>query len=402
MKKLLIFHHYNSSMGAGLSLLHIVKSICKAKKQIVVCIPKIDGDLDKKLISMGIKVIYSDAVIPYMHFSGNHTLALSYAHFKNCFQIIKSKKQIREVIQNVNPDIVAVNSMCLFWIGNIAQECNKKTICFHRETYRHGLLGVRTTYMKTRISRDFNVVAFLSYYDMKQTPRGKAKFFRVTDKVEVEKYNSLEKEQCREKEGLPKEAKLILYTGGMAQLKGPVVLVKAMNSMKTPNIKLIFLQYESRKPEGIAQIIKYWAKVLTGKNLPHKIEKYIEKHNLKDKILFKPSTDHVETYFVACDAVVFPCRDAHQARPIYEAGIAQKPIIITDFPNYREFVDEASGWLFPKDDAEKLSECLDAAISDCSGERIRKNYEKSLLTNNLTTMPKELDEIFSMLEDMES
>lgn len=144
MKKLLIFQHYNSSVGAGLSLLHILDGIDKNEINTTLCIFDVEGDLGEKCKEKKIRVIYSNAVISYMHFSGNNTRFLSRAHFKNIKAICKAKDDVKVIIESENPDIVAVNSMTLFWIGRIAQECGCKTLCFHRETYRKGLLGMRT------------------------------------------------------------------------------------------------------------------------------------------------------------------------------------------------------------------------------------------------------------------
>ena len=92
MRKLLIFHHYNSSLGAGLSLLHILSGLDKTTNEIVVCIPNVKGDLAQKVQAMGIQVIFSDAVIAYMHFSGNQNAFFSKVHFNNVKMIRKSKK----------------------------------------------------------------------------------------------------------------------------------------------------------------------------------------------------------------------------------------------------------------------------------------------------------------------
>ena len=398
MAKILIFHHYNSSLGAGLSLLHILESLDKNNNSITVCIPNVEGDLAEKIRKMGIRVIFSKNVISYMHFSGNKNAFFSKAHLNNIKAIKQSEKGIREVIVTENPDIVVVNSMTLFWIGKIAKSYNIDTVCFNRETYRKGLLGIRSSYIKKALGEYFDVVAFLSNYDLKQTPIRNAKFVRVTDKVDVSVYESLSQKQCRIEEKLPKEAKLLLYTGGMAKLKGPKTLVKALAQINDKNIKVVFLQYTPICIKGIIGKIKNLIKIILHRNLQHELETYIKRHGLEDRVLFRPATDEVERYFVACDAVVFPCHDPHQARPIYEAGIARRPIIISDFPNYREFVDETNGWLFPPDHAGELAKRISDVFSKDSSEKVENNYKRSVSNNNLTTMKNELNEVFKLLD----
>ncbi len=399
MAKILIFHHYNSSLGAGLSLLHILRAIPPASYDVTVCLPEIPGDLDTKIKEMGIKVIYCNDIPAYMHFSGSPIPFVSRRHFNNIRAIKSQIPIIEEIIVNENPDIVAVNSMTLFWIGKIAKSKGKKALCFHRETYKHGLLGVRSNYIKTHLSTDFDAVAFLSYFDINETPKGTAQYFRITDKVDVDSYLALDQTGCRKELGLPdSDIPLILYAGGMAKLKGPEVLIKAIGKMKNTQAKIVFLQYTPQNISGLKAHIKNTIKILTGKNLQYKIEKYIEKHKLADRIIFHPSTDCVEKYFVACNAVVFPCYNAHQARPAYEAGVAKKPLVITDFPNYAEFLDDTNCWKFPKNDYTCLAHCLDAVVSDNTIEKTEENYRRVMQYNNLNTHTTEICEILRKLD----
>lgn len=400
MKKLLVFHHYNSSLGAGLSLLHILQSLDREQFDIHVCLPAVSGDLDKKIIEMGIRVIYAKAVCAYMHFNGSPMPCMSLQHLRNIQAIRTNKAEISDIILQEKPDIVAVNSMTLFWIGTIAKKHHVRSICFHRETYKHGLLGVRSAYMKKRLSTDFDIVVFLSNFDIEQTPKGTAKFVRITDKVDVQAYEVLKHDICRKQLNLPDgDTPLILYAGGMAKLKGPEVLVQALEKMKHTEAKLVFLQYQPQSLNGMKAKVKNAIKVLMGKNLQYRIESYIDRHDLGERIIFRPATDCVEKYFVACDAVVFPCRDAHQARPLYEAGIAGKPVVITDFPNYHEFVDESNGWLFPKGDANALAHCLDEAIENSDSQRVVRNRQRTMRDNNLANMEEELKQMLTLLEE---
>lgn len=400
MPKILVFHHYNSSLGAGLSLLHILESIDYKKNQVTVCIPNVVGDLANKINDMGINVIQSDAVISYMHFSGNNMSFLSRMNYKNIKAILNAKDKIKKIIIDINPDIVAVNSMTLFWIGEIAQKCDAKTICFNRETYRKGFLGLRTSYIKKCLGEFFDIVVFLSNFDLRETPVRKAKYIRITDKVDVSKYENLEQERCRIIEQLPQERKLVLYAGGMAKLKGPEVLMKALAKTKDKSICLVFLQYTPMHFDGMSQKIKNAIKILLNKNLQYKIESYIKHHQLSDRVIFKPSTDKVERYFVACDAVVFPCHNPHQARPLFEAGISKRPIIISDFPNYREFIDDSNGWLFSPDNANELAKCLDSVFSQDTTSRVEENYRRVMRENNLSSMPTEIKKVFKLLDGM--
>ena len=398
MKKILIFHHYNSSLGAGLSLLHILKSIDQSNYCLTLCLPKIEGDLAEKVENMGIDVTYLDSIPPYMHFSGNHNKFFSLKHLNNIIDILKCKEDIEKKIIAINPDYIFINSMTLFWIGKIAQNLNKKIVCFHRETYRKGLIGFRTKYIKKSLCDNFNAVVFLSYFDMDESFIGKSKYFRITDKVDIKLYDQLDKIQCRKKNNLPLNDQLILYVGGLAKLKGPLIIVKAMKYLKNTDAKLVFLQYEPKNLQSTKEKIKYWIKVFLRKNTIYDLNKFIKKNNLSNRVIFRPSTDHVEEYFISCDLVVFPAIDVHQARPALEAGISKKPFIITDFPNTKEFIDETNGWLFKKGNYKDLALKIDDILTGNVKYKVKNNYDRVYNNNNLDNMADELNELLNYLE----
>ena len=394
MRKILFFHHYNSPVGAGLSLLHILQSIDQNENEITVCIPPIKGELEQKIKELGIRVIYSTAVVPYMHFSGSNLRFLSKRYFGNCRQINRAKEELETLIKKENPDCIAVNSLTLFWIGEVAKKLTKKTVCFHRETFDHGLFGYRTKIMKKKLSQNFDGIAFLSNYDLSEMQTVCDKFVRITDKVDVDAYEKLNKEECRDKLLLPRDKRLILYVGGMAKLKGPDVVVKAMKWVNDVNTQLVFLQYKPKQIQGLKAKIKYLLKILLNKNLDYKVLRIIKKNKLQNRICFHPATDKVEEYFTACDVVVFPSVQAHQARPIYEAAIAKKPIIVTDFKNTREFLDETNGWLFKKKDSKMLAKKINTIFAGDFSDKLEVNYKRAFETNNLRTLPNELHSLF--------
>ena len=391
MKKILFFHHYNSAIGAGICLIHIVRAI-KEDFEITVALPK-GGNLPMKIRDIGVNVIECDnSPCAYMHYNGSTTRFFSLRHLKNIVNIQNDRCNVKRIIEEVNPDIIAVNSMTLFWIGDVGHKLGKKTICFHRETYKKGIFGLRSSYIKKRLKRDFDGVAFISYYDMEQTGNSKYKFVRITDKVDLNIYNSRQKEKIRQELGLPKNDILILYTGGCNKLKGGLVAVKSLKFVKHQHIKLLFLQYSKMDFSKGIKVIKLIIKRIFRKDYQFIVEKEIAKSGLDDRIIFHPSTDEVEKYFIACDAVVFPSTLAHQARPIYEAGAAEIPIFISDFANTKEFVTEENGYCFQVNNAEELAERIDEWLDnqEDAKKKILANKEKTYQEHNLASLNKEL------------
>lgn len=395
MRKILLFHHNTSSVGAGLSLLHIVQSIEKAQYEVVVCIPEWKGDLKEKIQNRGIRV-RTDFCVPYeyTHVNGYNYSLFSVSHFHNIYNLLCNKAVVEKILQEEQPDIIMVNSMTLFWIGRLAQKKGVKTVCFNRETYCRGLFGIRTRYMKHRLNTSFDKIVFLSDYDMQQTGNCYDKYIKITDKVDVALYENINQIDARKELGLPSKEKLILFAGGISKLKGIEVILKALNSLQT-EAKLVVLQYSESAPLGSGlRGLRQRIQRLQKKDTNYWAEQYIAEHQLKDKLILRGSTDEVEKYFVACDLVVFPSREAHQARPIFEAGVAKRPIIISDFENTREFLDETNGWCVKYDDAEAWAKVCDEVLVGGPQvvQKVKKNYNDVIRENNLKTQAREIKE----------
>ena len=93
-------------------------------------------------------------------------------------------------------------------------------------------------------------------------------------------------------------------------------------------------------------------------------------------------------------SVMIPCyNEEENARPIYEAGIAKKPVVVTDFENTREFLDETNGWTFKKGNARMLARRIDDMFSRNAVDKVEKNYIRASSVNNLQTLAGELQSL---------
>ncbi|MCA1031324.1 glycosyltransferase family 4 protein [Bacillus timonensis] len=395
-QKLLFIHHSGYIGGAGLSLLHILKSLKYLSIEVTVYCPSEPGDMLREIKKLGYECISEPKSIPILtHFSGSDRSILHYHTLRNFLDIVVRKKEIEDMIRVVSPDIIAVNSMTLSYIGKIAKSLGIKTVCFHRETYAKGWLGLRTNYIKATLSNDFDEVAFISQYDLNQSGSMNSNTHVITDKVILNEYCNKNSDRLIKKGNTIQ----ILYTGGMSELKGAHILIEALSKCKN-NIHLIFLQYNGPKKKKLLldnSSIKEKLKYLLGLDYTAKVLSLIDKNNLWDRIHFYPATNDVAKYFISCDYVVFPSTSPHQARPIYEAGAAEKPIIITESENIAEFITNGeNGYVFPNGNSDYLAELLnrladDKELCEIMGEN---NYSKTVQNHNFITLQEELKRVF--------
>lgn len=394
---LVLVHHSGYLGGAGVSLIDIIYSLKQLQINISVICPADPNTMKNILLDMGVNVICVDKVEIFAHFSGSSNFALGLRMIRNVSSIIRNRKKLIDLINSLNPDIVFLNSMTLFYLGKKLKKHGYITVCFHREMFIHGLFGIRTNYIKKHLSKYFDKVVFISKFDRDEAKLPLKKTIIITDKVNC----------SQEISGLSnmyfnKSIKYILYAGGMVDLKGAHIIVNALRYLPK-NIRLIFLQYDKSSFQTNIFYIKSWkrlVKVILNIDYEFRVSKLIVKHNLLNQIDFYDTDRDVSKYYLASDLVVFPSTKPHQSRIIYEAGVYRKPVIVSDFENTQEFLKNGyNGLTFKANDAfdlsQKILECL--TNIELTEEIVEKNYRETLNNHNLNDLKSELE---SLLKDL--
>jgi glycosyltransferase involved in cell wall biosynthesis len=403
MKKILLIHHCGTISGAGVSLLHIIRAIDKTQYKINVLCPDYPNEMINLLKNEECEFISSKASPKiFAHYNGGIRYMISFKTIKNGLDILKDKKNIKQYIKETDTDIVAVNSMTLFWIGKIAKKMNKSTVCFHRETYQKGLFGIRTKFIKYGLSKWFDKIAFISWNDFNETGDINATKKIIYDRVDIPSFNNYEKQEARQTLGLDQNKKYILYLGGTSALKGSDIIMKAMKYIKNENVNLIFINDTDDVQKTLfnnCKTIKEKIKYVLNIGVKMKTLEPYFKNKLEDKVVFKRRTSNPELYYKACDLVVFPSTQAHQSRPIYEAGLTKIPILITDFKQTKEFAQDGVTAITFKnknsyDLAQKINMVFENKI-DIS-KIIENNYKQSIKNHDLSTLKQDLDDLFKI------
>lgn len=400
MKKLLIIHHFGGIGGAGLSLLHIIRAIDNKKYQVYVLCPKHPDDMLKALKNENCIVVpLENELTLFNHYNGGIKYAFSPRTISNILHIFMDKRRIGNYIKSVSPDVVITNSMTLFWIGKIAKKMGLKTVCFHRETYQKGLFSFRTNIIKRGLSRWFDKIAFISKFDLQSTGKTLAKKQLIYDRVDFGPYCHYSRDEARKELGLNENGKYILFLGGVSSLKGAEVIINAMKYISREQVKLLFVGDVESIDELISnksKSIKNKLKSILGINTRDNIYNAIKKYNMEGKVEFKKRNIRPELFYSACNLIVFPSTLAHQSRPIYEAGIAKIPIIITDFPETNEFAKNGlSALTFKNKDAKELADKIKIVIDkkDDINKIVENNYQQVIKNHNFLNLKEDVDKL---------
>lgn len=383
MKRLLFINHGSNFGGSGIACLNIVRAIDKSKYDITIYCAYGQGEISNQLKKEGYKVLDGyGSPVTYCHFSGGSKSIISPYYWSNLFKIKKDKKKIESIIRELKPDCVVLNSMTLSWIGKLVKSINSNimTYCFHRETYVKEPFGLRTYLLKKQLTKYSDKIAFISEYDLKETyPDGKLGYV-IPDCVDIQRYCDLKKSHCQSMTRLDNSKVNILFLGGISKLKGTELLLKAVDSIDDEDISLVILGGDELNRQENSNFFSWhgmckdaeFTKILNVfRNLKH-----------PERVVLAPQSSSVETYYGACDFVVFPSTKPHQAMPIFEAGAAKRPILVSAFQCTNEYLKNGeNGFTFRpnsyRDLADKIVSIKNMLGIEAMFEVVENNYRRT-------------------------
>lgn len=324
-KKILIFHHSDAWGGGGISLKNTIRML-KNIYNVIVCLPHENSVLSEEIKREGIKVItVNDNIGLIDTFSGGPpTFSKAFAV---CFIkiIVHTYWKYRKIIKEEAPDMVAVNSMTLSWVGRELKQRKIPSLCFVRETY---VKEPGMKIIKFCLDSYFDGVAYISEFDRKEFNTKTCYQEVIEDTVLPEEFiNEYVVAELLDKYKLDNKFYVLFLGGTNDILKGWEVIREAMNKIENSNIVLL----------------------VAGQIEP-------EKQIIMENIIYLGINQNIEELYAICSVVVFPATFPHQARPVFEAGFMKKPVIVSEYPNIVEFVrDGYNGLVFTSGDCEALA-----------------------------------------------
>lgn len=401
-KKILLIHHSGLIGGAGISLFNLWTALSE-KYEVVGYVaddpPALVNFLREKGLSpktFGFRM----GKLPY--YSGGNTLwnpKLWYHTIRAYLQ----KGYFENIINTEKPDLVLVNSKVICWLGPVCKKMDVKSVCFVRETIPGNPNNFMNSLMKNMLE-SFDIVSFLSEYDLKQTGLQKTVTVVAKDFMIPENYIGIQREDACKKLGLSSDTFNVLFVGGIDKLKGIDVAVKAMKKLRKENVSLIVAgkDFGEFKYSCFKDILDYFKRRQTIK-FSSMVKAYINDNSLADSIRFIGVQKDISIAFSASDVLIFPMNKPHQARPAFEIGVQKKPVVISGFSNISEFVkDGYNGLLFEPKSPESLAEAIiklknDKVLFRTLGEN---NYAKAMSEHTLDkTLSVLIDNIYECLNN---
>ncbi|MEW8992883.1 glycosyltransferase [Clostridium sp.] len=370
----------------------------KNKHNIILALPKGKNAARYKAKEMNIDTL------------NQNVMPLIFGYYNGCSNILrvvikatftlKYKSKWRKILEQQKPDLVILNSIVQWPMICLLNNMNIKNVCFVRETMRGNSNNIFNQIIAKNLKKAGGL-SFLSQYDKNQwsLPK-KVKQVVIPDMLDIDNFTyGINRENARKRLKLKSDAFYILYVGGMSKLKGAETIIRAINSCEEKNVKLLFLgdlENDLITSRGFKRI-KYYSKISFIK----KMNKYIKSYGLIDHIQFVGIQKDMSYWYAACDVVVFPAEEAHQARPIYEAGAFKKPIIASNFDNYHEYLKPGvNGLVFEPKNYIELAQIIEKLYKNPSicNELGKNNYELTIKLHNSSSINLQIQKLIEYVE----
>jgi len=346
MKKVTVVHHYGGLGGAGKSLLNNVRILVKNWSVHVILPAGEPSDIDGELKKIkGISISYATFIPSIPLYSGGFTM-LSPAFYVHLVKSFVCMKAFCALVEKTKPDLLIVNSLITSWLSMKLMNVSK--VCFVRETQLSTIGNVFLRYFLNR----FDKVVFISNYD--------SKCWGLSTEVHLIENTVEYDEELVPLVNVRSSNFKLLYLGGTSYIKGFYFLLVSLILTKCRHkIEIVILGSVDRRVKNLMC--------------------FIFRRHLN--IVFVGKVSNVSKYYLDCDAVIFPVVKVHQGRPIFEAGYHHKAVIVPDFDNLKEYVDDGiNGFTYRKGSCISLAKVFEGLVGNNDivkfcGDR---NYEQYL------------------------
>ena len=360
--KHIVFVQHAGIGGAFISLKQIVEAALNRGMKVTVLLLRNDIIIKNEFEKIGVFVKILPKLSQVRFVVGGWINIFNPLHvffaIRDFIRLPLSFNEFRKNIIQLKPDIVYLNSLCVFPYVKIARKEGIPVILHIREMYKHlPLLGKVDNWHKKNIEKYANIVFAIGHEEFERLGLHGNNCHVVRNYVDIEKWSYVEK---REVNNVP----VILYVGGLNIIKGFHILIQALSKLKEKgiNFRCIFLGVGIKKNKN--NIISKLIMRLNSREY-YNFYKTIDKLGLNKLIEFVPFVTNPIEIFKNSDVLVFPSIEPHFARPVIEAGAVGLPVIASDISGPRDTIENGkNGLLVKPNNVEELACTIETMLSN--------------------------------------
>lgn len=327
MKKRILFMHQSSSIGGGsYCLLNLVKVLNKNIWEPVVALKK-NGPLQDELRKIGVDVVFFPQMtgVPY-------NLSLSLRNLWTYWKVFRSEKACENLLQRERIEVLYLNNMMIAPYLRPAKRVGIKTVMHVREHWPLNEHKRQLEWIRNIVYLYCDKLIAINHYSASIFP-GKHSTI-VYDWINMS--NRYKKMPLNEIFGHDMSGKkVLLYTGGKSDIKGPDYIVDAFTKyVRSDDYCLLMLGCESFLDTGWRHKVKYFLTYLGYKYWGLEIQKKVDSDNRIKGICGIYELNHLVDQS-HCFVSYF--RIPHANLALAENIILNKPCIAADTEEAREY-----------------------------------------------------------------
>lgn len=375
--KILYIHHGDTKAGAARSLTFLINNLDKEKYEPYVLTGKDYEGAVKLFGEAGAKIIYKKGLGPW---HGSTVSGISIRKILgNLRYCITTYFITKKVYKEIKPDIIHLNSTCLFICAKAIKKCNKNTpiICHVREPLLEGFWG---DILRKNNDKYVDRYIAIEKYDAKSLKTNK-KIDIISNFVDIEKYNSQIKSNIlRDELKIKQEDTICLCLSRVSKENGILELIQNLTNIleKRKDIHFCFVGVKS-KSKYVKNIMKY-------------ASKYKNIHLMQFR-------SDVQNIIASSDINIVPFKEPHFARSIIETSAMGKTTIGRNVGGVNELIkDEITGCIYNSDYSNFETKLLRLVDDKEYRNKLAKNAEKYAKENFEAT--KNMNKIFRVYNEM--
>lgn len=376
-QKILYLQHATEIGGSCMSLLYLIQQMDRSRYEpLVACFKGADA-VTALYEENGISTVQQDLTFSaaFTHTTAGWWPLSNPAAVRDLLNWIrgygKAQKVVRETIRSTQPDLVHLNSLTLAPYARESHRLGIPTVLQVRESVRSGHIGLRRRWLRNLIRKDCDAVIFISEDDRRRLAADDGAHV-VPNFVDFHYFDrAIDQGRARKDLQLPGESKVVLYLGGLHEIKGIFPLLRAIPRVRSEVDNVIWLmpgalapmpEFSFRGRVVSLAVTGHWR--YDGERATAILERL--RASGADIRLLAYRTD-IPSLIAASDLVVFPSTSPHFARPVVEAGAMGKPVVASRIGGVEELVvDGETGLLVAPGNAKDLVTTIVRVLKDKS------------------------------------
>ena len=369
---ILYIQHAVSMGGSALSLLYTLNGLDKARFKPVVCLIKPSREMFNLYDAAGYEVISKPGITTFEHTTaGWATIRKPETIVSFLWSLASWKRTQRhtlDVVKEVSPDIVHLNSAILAPSATALAKNGVPFVWHVRESPANGLFGLRKRWITYKLETLPDELILICESDQSRWVRN-GQGCVIHNFVDFSIFNpDVDGAHLRNRLAISEKQPVILYLGGLSNIKGIHVFVDAMCQLREKIPDIVALMPSAKLAPPPTRLNSWARRILTAVGSGtacQRTDKRIRSLGLDDHMRRLPFQKEIWEWIAAADLLVFPSIRPHFARPIMEAAAMGKPTIGSRLGGVTDLIDDGeTGVLVQSGDADELAEAIHNLLMD--------------------------------------